>query len=54
METCTGCPPYTAAPLALKHDREITLGERRSWARSRDRDVLTRLRGPDPGDWKFG
>ena len=36
-------------PPALKHDREITLGERRSWARSRDRDVLTRLlMDPDP------
>jgi len=35
---------------ALNTDRDTTLGERRSWARSQDRDVLTRLLlDPDPG-----
>ncbi len=34
----------------MDRDREITLGERRSWARRQDRDILVRLLAdPDPG-----
>lgn len=37
-------------PPHLADDREITLGERRSWARRPDRHVIDRLlRDPDPG-----
>ncbi len=36
-------------PPPLKSDRDITLGERRSWARRPDRDLLARLvLDPDP------
>ena len=41
--------PGELAPPRLSEDREITLGERRSWARRHDRDLLARLLAdPDP------
>ncbi len=37
-------------PPPLSHDREITLGERRAWARKPDRQTIDRLLAdPDPG-----
>lgn len=37
-------------PPPLSDDREITLGERRAWARRPDRDLIARLLAdPDPG-----
>lgn len=37
-------------PPPLSDDREITLGERRAWARRPDRDLIARLLSdPDPG-----
>jgi len=49
-------PPLRSAdigelrPPPLSQDREITLGERRAWARKPDRDTIDRLLlDPDPG-----
>lgn len=49
-------PPLRSAeaeelrPPPLSNDREITLGERRAWARRPDRDTIDRLLvDPDPG-----